>query len=86
MIIPKEIREKIEQRIKLNEELEAWFMENTDIEGCDTQNAYIVAKPKGDGQGDGEYCYQRVMGEDWYKGQYYWEMDNGTFLCMNFEI
>lgn len=35
MIIPREIREKIEQRIKLNTELEAWFSENVDLEGCD---------------------------------------------------
>lgn len=86
MIIPKEIREKIEQRIKLNTELGTWFAENMDIEGCDTINAYIVAKPKGNSQEDGEYCDQRILGEDWYSGQYYWKMDNGMYLCMNFEV
>ena len=35
MKIPKEIREKIEQRIKLDDELTKWFAENLDIEGCD---------------------------------------------------
>ena len=25
-------------------------------------------------------------GRDWFPGQYYWEMDNGKYLCMNFEI
>lgn len=86
MMIPKEIREKIEQQIKLNTELEAWFAENIDIEGCDTINAYIVSEPKGNSQGEGEYCDQCRLGEDWYLGQYYWLMDNGQYLCMNFEI
>lgn len=86
MQIPKEIREKIEQRIKLNEELDAWFNENVDAEGCDIRNAYFVDKPKGESQGDGEYCNQRILGEDWYMGQYYWKMDNGKYLCANFEI
>lgn len=85
MIIPKEIREKIEQRIKLNIQLETWFEENLDIEGCDTIKAYIVDKPKGISVYDGEYCYQRMLGEDWYLG-HYWKMDNGLYLCMNFEI
>jgi len=26
------------------------------------------------------------LGEDWYIGQYYWKMDNGKYLCMDFEI
>nr|DAT34651.1 MAG TPA: hypothetical protein [Caudoviricetes sp.] len=86
MIIPREIREKIEQRIKLNTELEAWFSENVDLEGCDAINAFIVSEPKGESQGDGEYCDQRTLEEDWYSGQYYWQMDNGQYLCMNFEI
>lgn len=86
MIIPKEIREKIEQRIMLNTELEAWFAENLDIEGCDTINAYIVSEVKGDSQGGGEYCDQRILGEDWYSGEYYWLMDNGQYLCMRFEL
>ncbi|MFR4350560.1 MAG: hypothetical protein ACLT3H_02705 [Roseburia sp.] len=35
MRIPKDIREKIEQRIKLDEELTKWYEENLDIEYCD---------------------------------------------------
>lgn len=34
----------------------------------------------------GEYCKQTILGEDWYIGQYYWKMDNGKYLCMDFEI
>lgn len=86
MIIPKEIREKVEQRIALNEELDKWFKENIYAEGCDIRDARIVDKPIGESQGDGEYCDQTILGEDWYTGQYYWQMDNGKYLCMDFEI
>lgn len=86
MTIPKEIREKVEQRIKLNEELREWFKENIDVEGCDMDFARNVDEPSGEPQGDGEYCEQRVMGEDWYVGRYYWQMDNGKYLCMDFEV
>lgn len=86
MQIPKEIREKIEQRNKLDEELREWFEENVDAEGCDIKYAHIVDKPTGEPQGDGEYCDQKILGEDWYCGKYYWTMDNGKYLCMNYEI
>lgn len=86
MQIPKEVREKIEQRIKLNEELKKWFEENLDIEGCNIFDVQIVDKPCGEEQSDGEYCDQTILGEDWYRGQYYWEMDNEKWLCMDFEI
>lgn len=86
MQIPKKIREKIEQRIKLNEELDAWFEENVDAEGCDMRNVRIVDKPLGAPQDDNEYCDQRTLGEDWYVGQYYWKMDDGMYLCADFEI
>ena len=33
MIIPREIREKIEQRNQLNEEIADWFQENADADG-----------------------------------------------------
>lgn len=35
MIIPREIREKIEQRNQLDEEIADWFQENVDTDGCD---------------------------------------------------
>lgn len=87
MIIPREIREKIEQRNQLNEEIADWFQENVDADGCDIKNAYVVDEPKGEEQiEEGEYCKQTILGEDWYIGQYYWKMDNGKYLCMDFEI
>ena len=87
MIIPREIREKIEQRNQLNEEIADWFQENVAADGCDIKNAYVVDEPKGEEQiEEGEYCKQTILGEDWYIGQYYWKMDNGKYLCMDFEI
>lgn len=87
MIIPREIREKIEQRNQLDEEIADWFQENVDVDGCDIKNAYVVDEPKGEEQiEEGEYCKQTILGEDWYIGQYYWKMDNGKYLCMDFEI
>lgn len=86
MIIPKEIREKVEQRMKLDDELDKWFEEYLDIEGCDTRTVAIVDTPSGERQSNGEYCNQVVLGEDWYRGQYYWKMDNGKYLRMNYEI
>lgn len=86
MIIPKEIREKIEQRIELNNELDTWFKENINVEGCDIRDAKIVDKPTGEPQSNGEYCDQTTLGEDWYVGYYYWQMDNGKYLCMDFGI
>lgn len=86
MQIPKEIREKIEHRIKLNEELDAWFKKNLDVDGCDIRDVRIVDEPIGEPQGDGEYCDQTTLGEDLYTGQYYWKMDDGKYLCMYFDI
>ena len=82
-----EIREKIEQRNQLDEEIAGWFQENVDAYGCDIKNAYVVDEPKGEEQiEEGEYCKQSILGEDWYIGQYYWKMDNGKYLCMDSEI
>lgn len=86
MKIPKEIREKIEKRVKLNEELDAWFKENLDIEGCNHRDVQVVDEPTGEDQYDGEYCDQSQYGDDCFYGNYYWEMDNGKYLCMSFEI
>ena len=89
MEIPKEIREKIEQRIQLTQELDEWFNNNLDVDGCDTRDVKIVDTPKGTPQLEGEeYCDQHLHGgaEDWWYGQYYWRMDNGKYLCMDFDV
>ena len=46
MIIPREIREKIEQRNQLDEEIAGWFQENVDAYGCDIKNAYVKDNKK----------------------------------------
>ena len=40
--IPKEIVDKIEQRNKLNEEIETWCKENLDMDGMDPDYADIT--------------------------------------------
>lgn len=90
MTIPKEVREKIEMRNKLNSEIKNWCEENLEMEGMDSKLAYIVDMPEGEEQSlsaeNEEWCNQSCLGEDWYQGEYYWKMDNGKFLCMEFEI
>lgn len=67
--------------------VERFCMERTGGTIWDIKNAYVVDEPKGEEQiEEGEYCKQTILGEDWYIGQYYWKMDNGKYLCMDFEI
>lgn len=86
MKIPKEIREKIEQKIKIDEEIKDWMKESIDVDDMYFPSMEITEKPKGEFQGEGEWCNQSVgyCGDDFY-GHYYWEMDNGKYLCMYYE-
>ncbi len=89
MRIPKVIREKIEQRNRLNEEIRTWFIEqDVDLEGMDTNDTYICSAEKviGKPQGDGEICYQIQQFEDSFSGTYYWECDNGEYVAMDFWV
>lgn len=87
MIIPREIREKIEIRNRLDNEIQKWCENNLDLEGMHSSTAYITDAPTGEEQIEAEeWCDQVILGEDWYRGNYYWKMDNGKFLCMPFEI
>ena len=89
MVIPKEIREKIEQRNELNKEIQFWCEKNLEMDGMHSSEAYIIDEPKGENQeveyGE-EWCDQKILGEDWYVGTYYWKMDDGRYLCMPFDI
>lgn len=61
--IPKEIVDKIEQRNKLNEEIETWCKENLDIDGTDPDCADITDHHTGKEQGNDEckeWCEQRT--------------------------
>lgn len=86
MTIPKEIREKIEQKLRLDEEIKDWMNENLDIEYCVYNTMKIQDNPSGKEQLDGEWCDQTTgyLGYD-FCGHYYWPMDNGKYLCMYFE-
>lgn len=89
MRIQKTIREQIEQRNRLNEEIKTWFIEqDVDLEGMDTNDAYICSTEKaiGEPQGDGEICYQICEFEDSFSGTYYWECDNGEYVAMDFWV
>lgn len=52
--IPKEIVDKIEQRNKLNEEIETWCKENLDVDGTDPDCADITDHHTGKEQGNDE--------------------------------
>lgn len=87
MRIPKAIREAVEQRNRLNEEIRVWFEEqDVDLEGMWTDDAYICEceEVSGEDQGDGEICDQTQHGEGSFSGTYYWECDNGQYLAMDY--
>ena len=52
--IPKEIVDKIEQRNKLNEEIETWWKEQLDMDGMDSDCADITDHHTGKEQGNDE--------------------------------
>lgn len=65
--IPKEIVDKIEQRNKLNEEIETWCKENLDMDGMDPDYADITDHHTGKEQGNDEckeWCEQWSGYED----------------------
>lgn len=87
--IPKEIVDKIEQRNKLNEEIEIWCKENLDMDGMCSDDADITNNHTGDEQGTDdckEWCEQWAgYCEDNYHGHYYWETEHpGKYLHMCF--
>ena len=86
--IPKEIVDKIEQRNKLNEEIETWCKEHLDMDGMDSDCADITDHHTGNEQGSDkckEWCDQRTgYCEDDYYG-HYWETEYpGKYLHMEF--
>lgn len=56
-------------------ELQLWFNEHAD-DCVDRGSPYITDTPTGDPQGDGEYCDQIQIGEDWYQGTYYYPIED----------
>lgn len=83
MIIPKEIREKIEQRLKLDQEIESYLKQNTHAEGIDIRLIKVTNVPAGLCIDDGVYCTSEKT-DDTY-GHYYFPMDDGNYLCVFFD-
>jgi len=90
MRIPKEITEKIREVNRLNNEIYFWMQENIDCDGFSFNELFwqIVPEPQGEEQGTNgeEYCNQSNPCEDWYFGEYYWQLDGeSNYLEMHFE-
>lgn len=85
-MIPKEIRRKIQLKLKLDKEIAEWMEENINVEGFLFDSIRIVDEPSGDKQDNGEYCDQSVgyCGDDFY-GYYYIPLDNRQYLCIYYE-
>lgn len=92
MKVKREIAEKIEryqnlqsEADKLYEEIEEYFTEELDVDYFGTP--FVTDKPAGEYQGDGEYCDQITMGEDWYRGNYYYQIDGSDkYVGYSYEI
>ncbi len=93
MKVSKEIADKVEKYQKLKsetdklyEELREFFEEEHEIEGfCDP---FITDEPQGVRQSaDGEFCDQTILGEDWYRGEYYYPIENSDkYVGCHYEI
>lgn len=92
MKVSKEIAEKVEQyealqneANKLYKEIAEYFTEECGAEGFG--EPFITDVPEGEEQVDGEYCDQVTMGEDWYHGTYYHQIE-GTdkYVGYSYEI
>lgn len=89
--IPKEIVDKIEQRNKLNEEIETWCKENLDVAGMCSYCADITDHHTGDEQRSNrcrKLCEQRIgYCKVDYHGHYYWKTEYpGKYLHMEFWV
>lgn len=84
MVIPEHIREKIEQRLKLDQEIKSYIEQNTKTEGIDISSMEITNIPLGSDNGYGVYCNkQHALGSDF--GHYYFPMYDGSYLCVFFD-
>lgn len=92
MKVSKEIAKKVEQyqelqneADKLYKEIETYFEEELDAEGFGVP--FIADISEGQRQNDDEYCNQITLGEDWYKGEYYHQIEGSDkYVGYSFEI
>ena len=87
MNVPKEIAEKAKQyqeamnvANKAFEEVTEWLKNNTEADGVFINSLFVVDKPTGKKQGDGEYCEQHSIGfdGDCFYGNYYHPIEGST--------
>lgn len=91
MKIPNEINNKIRLVNKLNNEIIEWLDENIDTEGMSFDGLFwkIVPEPQGESQceDDSEYCAQNQIGEDWFYGEYYYQLEGeSNYIEFHYEL
>lgn len=70
---------------KLYEEIKEYFEEELGADGFSVP--FITDKPTGDLQDDDEYCDQYCLGEDWYQGKYYHQIEGSKmYVGYSFNI
>lgn len=95
MKVSKEIAAKVEKYTELRTEADKLYQEireyfedisETNADGFDTP--FITDKPQGIRQtADGEFCDQIILGEDWYKGKYYYPTEEPEkYVGFSYEI
>lgn len=86
MIVPKEVRYKIEQRIEIDKEIKKWLEKQGLGPEFYFDSMTIVDKPRGKRQIDGTYNDVREGPcEDSSCGCYYWPLDNGKYIQIYYE-
>lgn len=70
----------------LYKELKNFFEDEHGLEGF--YEPFIADKPQGIRQTeDGEFCDQTTLGEDWYRGEYYYPIENSDrYVGCRYEI
>lgn len=80
------LRKKFERIEKEMEECRRTFVEWEGDTGVYVGHLFIADEPNGDEQRDGEYCDQYQLGEDWYKGIYYYPIEGSDkYVAYDYE-
>lgn len=99
MKVPKEVAIFVEEYEKINNQIKELMNKLEDCKkvftdweeaNCDAGvwigDLFIVDKPTGEKQDDGEYCNQTCHGEDWFTGTYYYQIeDSEKYVAYTYE-
>lgn len=70
---------------ELYQELNNYFKDELGCEGF--YDPFITDEPQGEEQTGGEFCDQTTIGEGWYKGVYYYPIENSdSYVGCSYEI